>query len=436
MRRIVFSALIIVGLAILVLILVFAPPPASTTNKQSITNELNMKVQTLNGTEFYLADYLGQPLILDLFATWCAPCKQQVIILKEFIKSHSDITIISISVDPAYDTLERLTAYQLENNITWEFGQDVELQGNTMFGANYLPTVVYIDSYGIQQQIKNQLVSLSELEEWISGTQSQSTTFVIFGFEVESTIGLPLFFLVGLYVALSPCLFPIMPITLFHVLNKQSREKRSEEEKGEGIGDSEEDFSVKRSEALQWVFMLWSGILFSFGIFALVGVAIGFLLIQYYTVLNLIFGFLIVILGIIILIPKFGEQIFARIPVPDRLSGLLQKETVSDLDLFILGLSYSIIALPCAGPAFLAVLPLIIGSINPLFTLTGLVLLALGLLLPYLALVMLTTEARTRFISGIQRHYGLIKVITAVFLIIIGALLMWPFFGGPALFAI
>ena len=433
MRKVLFIGLISTGLITLSLFLVFTPI-TSLLNKKSITNELNMKIESLEGNEFYLADYVGQSLILNFFASWCASCELQAKILKDFNNDFSDIAILSISVDPLFDTIERLKEYKKENNFSWVFGRDIELKGEELFDSSQLPTVAYINSQGILQELKHSIVSRSELEDWFNQIHSTRSTFIVFGLEVSSAIGLPLFFLVGLYSALSPCLFPIMPLTLFRILSKQSKGSKLGEDKIKG-DDSNEGFVGKRLEVLYWSFLLWSGILFSFEIFSLIGIIIGFILIQYYVLLNLIFGVIIVILGIIILIPKFHVNIFSRIPVHNKLYSLLLKEKKLDIDIFALGFFYSIISLPCAGPTFLAVLPLIVGTVNPLYKLIGLLLLAIGLLVPYLVLILLTNEARSKFINKIQQKYSLIKAIMAIFLIVIGLILIWPFFGGPIIFS-
>ena len=79
-----------------------------------------------------------------------------------------------------------------------------------------------------------------------------------------------------------------------------------------------------------------------------------------------------------------------------------QMDVAGWIHLFLLGFVYSLIALPCSGPAFL---------------------------------VMLTSEARTRFIRNVKERFELIKRITAAFTILLGILFMLPFFGGPDIFA-
>ena len=243
-----------------------------------------------------------------------------------------------------------------------------------------------------------------------------------FGIELDASLGLPVFFLIGLYVALSPCLFPIMPLTVFRVMAKTQ------------IVNGEETYSINKRDSIEWVVLLCLGIFTSFAVFALLANLIAGFLLQNHELLSFIFGIILLTVGTIILFPKFEEKTFARIPIPEKVTNFFNKEEFTRYDLFLLGAAFSIIAIPCSSPAFLVILNIIVATRNPLFTLVGMTLFGIGLFIPYLILVLLTSEARDRFIKGIKERFRLLEITTSILIILMGILFILPILGGPNIF--
>ncbi|UCE12758.1 MAG: cytochrome c biogenesis protein CcdA [Candidatus Heimdallarchaeota archaeon] len=252
---------------------------------------------------------------------------------------------------------------------------------------------------------------------------------LIFGIEVDESVGLPLFFLVGLYVALSPCLFPIMPLTVFRIMSKSFTDDTSQEQ-----------FPTRRL-VLQWVILLTAGILITFFLAILISSYVwsnlGSFLIDNYREITFLLGIFLIIMGIFLLFPILEEKTFARIPIPQQITNSFQRDEYRNLDLFIIGFGYSFIALPCSLPVFLVLLTVIpfIGG-TPLHLVFGMALFSIGLLIPYLILVFVTAEARTRAASFLAEKFRFIEVITGVLIIIFGLLFVWPSFGGPYVFSL
>ena len=50
--------------------------------------------------------YKGKPCVLDFWADWCVPCKNQEIILNDLNKSYSDVEFYKINVEEEYELAE------------------------------------------------------------------------------------------------------------------------------------------------------------------------------------------------------------------------------------------------------------------------------------------------------------------------------------------
>ncbi|MHA1214090.1 MAG: cytochrome c biogenesis protein CcdA [Candidatus Hodarchaeales archaeon] len=228
-------------------------------------------------------------------------------------------------------------------------------------------------------------------------------------------LDLTFFFLSGLYIALSPCLFPIMPLTIFRIMNKKI------------IDETGVETVPTRKMALQWVILLTSGIVLTFSIAIILITYIGVLFSQFlynnYAIFSFILGIILLILGLVLLFPVLGEKSFAKIPIPQKVTNFFQREEYGALDLFLLGLGYSFIAFPCASPVFLS-LPIVGVGNNPFYIILGMILFALGVFIPYLVLVFVTAEARIRAAQYLAEKFRYIEIIVGILMIIVSLTLM------------
>ena len=140
----------------------------NTLSGKMIDSEgVDFTFKLLNGTVVNLSDYKGAPLFLDLFATWCPPCKAQ---MPEFVKLKSaspNVQILSISIDES-DTVKMLEDFSSEYGITWPVGQDYTLQGAKNFNVLNIPTLVFFNSEGLLRKIEVGLHDYDTLASWLA----------------------------------------------------------------------------------------------------------------------------------------------------------------------------------------------------------------------------------------------------------------------------
>ena len=109
--------------------------------------------ETPEGETISLDTYEGQPLVLNFFASWCAPCRAE---LPEFEEVHQavqpdGITIVGISRDTDTSSWQGLID---ETGITF----DTVFEGSSagafeFFDAKGMPTTVFIESDGTVAEI-------------------------------------------------------------------------------------------------------------------------------------------------------------------------------------------------------------------------------------------------------------------------------------------
>ncbi len=101
----------------------------------------------LNGPDKALSSFRGKPLIINVWASWCGPCRAEMASLERLAwrSAPTRFSIIGISTDDYVDQAQTL----LKNtHATLSQFIDSNLQMETMLGATHLPLTVLIGADG------------------------------------------------------------------------------------------------------------------------------------------------------------------------------------------------------------------------------------------------------------------------------------------------
>ncbi len=104
-------------------------------------------LQGLSGPSKKLSEFRGKPLIINVWASWCGPCREEMGSLQRLAKRYNgkQFNLIGISTD---DYRDRAATFLKESNTTFSNFIDHDLIMENMLGANRIPLTILVDSKG------------------------------------------------------------------------------------------------------------------------------------------------------------------------------------------------------------------------------------------------------------------------------------------------
>jgi len=117
---------------------------------------------TLDGKEVKLSDYKGKVVLVNFWASWCPPCKEEMPIFEKVYQKYNDKNFVILAVN--MDTSEGALKEFLEKN-RYSF-PIVRIKGEAGLNIPGLPTSYLVDKDGSVKKIR--LGVYRELEEDLS----------------------------------------------------------------------------------------------------------------------------------------------------------------------------------------------------------------------------------------------------------------------------
>lgn len=190
----------------------------------------------------------------------------------------------------------------------------------------------------------------------------------------------------------APCMLPMLPIYFSYFAGGTDK---------------------KRSVFVRTVFFVL-GFTFVYAVLGMFAGALGSFFIEYETVLHIVCGAIIVVLGLNFLgIIKF--TFFKGLHAHQEVSGIFSA--------FLFGILFSITHLPCIMALLGSALVLAAHEGTALRGIALLVIYSLGMGIPFLISAFLVDQL-TKFIDSIKKHYRVINIISGILLILLGVLMM------------
>lgn len=457
---------------------VFGQTTSSTTldnPNQSIPQDKIKSYQALSletGKPVTIQNTTGKLIILNSWATWCIPCREEMPGLEQLYTDYKDkgLEIIGTSVD-SIGMDDRIKNFAERMNITYTLWHDPNDAFTRTFKAIGVPESYLIDKNGtIYHQWKGQFNPMASSTKSIienallkvnppafatsttntntnnntnsslsgSVSDSQSSSDIASQGDLESGNGItafaiPIAFVAGLLSFLSPCILPIIPsfvafitgMSSDELLNKGNKRASSDSNavNSGGSGEIEEQHApIQKTSVIKSMTFL-RGCLFILG-FSIVFVALGASITAIGSAFHDYSRWIEIIGGIMIIL--FGLNLLGvlKIPGAQRDRGYkFSQRPAGHVGSLLIGMGFGAGWTPCIGPILASILTIAAVTTSLYEGIFLLVVYSAGLAIPFIISALAIDKYLVTY-RKLSKYMPWIHRISVALLLIMGVLLL------------
>ena len=113
----------------------------------------DFSLKTPDGQTVRLSDFKGRPVLVNFWATWCAPCLIEMPALEQVYGKYKDQGLVVLGVNQA-DAADKVAQYMRSNGLTFTAVLDTDLAIGRLYRITGYPTTWLIDREGNLRQLR------------------------------------------------------------------------------------------------------------------------------------------------------------------------------------------------------------------------------------------------------------------------------------------
>jgi cytochrome c biogenesis protein CcmG/thiol:disulfide interchange protein DsbE len=130
-----------------------APEPAATQPAPLVGHPApGFTLSAIDGSQVALDDLRGQVVLINLWATWCPPCRAEMPAIQQAYERFRDQGFVVLAVNQQEDAT-KVVAYMNDQRLTFPALLDSDARVGAAYQARVLPSSFFIDRRGIVRAV-------------------------------------------------------------------------------------------------------------------------------------------------------------------------------------------------------------------------------------------------------------------------------------------
>jgi cytochrome c biogenesis protein CcmG, thiol:disulfide interchange protein DsbE len=113
-----------------------------------------------------LKEFAGSPVVINFWATWCGPCKEEMPLLESAYTNYKDTGLVMLGVN-AREQSGTVSNYVSRGGFSWKMLLDYDGKVSDMYRINSYPTTMFVDRNGYIRSSYIGAISSEQLEKRI-----------------------------------------------------------------------------------------------------------------------------------------------------------------------------------------------------------------------------------------------------------------------------
>jgi len=112
------------------------------------------KLETPDGQTVALTDYRGTAVLVNLWATWCPPCRAEMPTLEKVYEEYKTKGLVVLGIDATnQDNLDAIAPFEKQYGITFPILLDTNGEASVLYELRSLPTSFFVGRDGVIREV-------------------------------------------------------------------------------------------------------------------------------------------------------------------------------------------------------------------------------------------------------------------------------------------